>query len=273
MKHPLGRSIHQHSRPLYLAARYIYRGAFNLRGDLNLMLHNGRTVTGIKRYERNWYSQNGEDGILKLIFAQIGATNKFYVEFGVEDGSECNTRYLRERFGWIGLMMDGGSHAAPVGNVRREFITAENICSLFEKYKVPKEFDLLSIDIDGNDYWVWKAIQGYSPRVVVIEYNSSIKPNESKTVPYDPNFLWDGTNYFGASILALAKLGLAKGYTLIGCDKQGINAFFLRDDLIDERFVVRSIAELYAEPRYGEIVDGKFIGHHPSRRLSEMVHV
>jgi hypothetical protein len=195
------------------------------------------------------------------------------VEFGVEDGSECNTRFLRERLGWTGLLMDGGDHATPVGDVRREFITAENICSLFEKYRVPKEFDLLSIDIDGNDYWVWQAIRGYSPRIVVIEYNSSIGPDESKTVPYDPAFHWDGTNYFGASILALTKLGRAKGYTLIGCDNQGINAFYLRDDLLSERFVVRSVSDLYSEPRYGEIVNGRFIGHAPSHRLSEMIHV
>jgi hypothetical protein len=271
VKHPLGRSIRQHSRPLYLAARYVYRGVYNLRGDLNRILHNGRAVTDIKRFERSWYSQNGEDGILKLIFSQIGVTNKFYVEFGVEDGSECNTRYLRERHGWTGLMRDGGSHPKPVGDVRKEFITAENICSLLEKYKVPNEFDLLSIDIDGNDYWVWKAIQGYSPRVVLIEYNSSIMPDESKTIPYDPEFRWDGTNYFGASILALANLGRAKGYTLIGCDNQGINAVFLRDDQIDKGFVARPIVGLYAEPRYGEVVGGKFIGHHPSPRLSEMV--
>jgi hypothetical protein len=211
--------------------------------------------------------------MLQVIFSKIGMTNRFYVEFGVEDGSECNTRYLRERLGWTGLLMDGGNHAAPVGNVRKEFITAENICALFNKYGVPREFDLLSIDIDGNDYWVWKAIEDYSPRVVVIEYNSSIRPNESKTVPYQPDFHWDGTDYFGASILALAKLGREKGYTLIACDNNGINAFFLKDSLVVDHFVVRPVTELYAEPRYGEIVGGKFIGHHPSHRLSEMVHV
>ena len=87
----------------------------------------------------------------------------------------------------------------------------------------------MSLDIDYNTYWVWKAISGYHPRVIVIEYNSSIPPTESKTVKYIPNVIWDGkTNYFGASLLALDSLGKSKGYTLVGCDSKGINAFFIR---------------------------------------------
>lgn len=116
--------------------------------------------------------------------------------------------------------------------IKKEFITAENINQLLQKYRVPREFDLLSIDIDSNDYWVWKAIDNYSPRVVVIEYNSCIPPNESKTIKYDPNARWDGTDYFGASLLALAKLGKSKGYSLVYCESSGVNAFFVRNDLI-----------------------------------------
>lgn len=157
--------------------------------------------------------------------------------------------------------------------MHKEFVTAANICSLFEKYLVPREFDLLSIDVDGNDYWIWRAIEGYSARVVVIEYNSSISPDESKTIPYDPEFRWDGTNYFGASLLALTKLGRVKGYTLVGCDSRGVNAFFLRDDTVGDRFSMRSLAELYSAPGYGEVVDGKFIGHRSTPRVSEMIEV
>jgi len=273
MKHPIGRRLHQFSRPLYRVARYLYRGLHNLRGDFYRLMPGRAPLGNLQRYERCWYSQNGEDGILEAIFSRIGVTNRFCVEFGVENGRECNSRYLIERKGWQGLRMDGGEHAEVVGTVHREFITAENIVALFRKYGVPQEFDLLSIDIDGNDYWVWRAIEGYSPRAVIIEYNSSIRPEESRTVPYQPDFQWDGTNYFGASLLALAKLGRSKGYTLVGCDSQGANAFFVRDDLVAGRFVVRSVAQLYAAPRYGEVVGGHFIGHHPSPRMAQMVQV
>lgn len=138
-------------------------------------------------------------------------------------------------------------------------VTAENIQDLFQKYNVPKNFDLLSIDIDFNDYWVWKSIIDYSPRVVVIEYNASIPPNESKVVPYYPEAKLDGTNYFGASLLALRNLGLSKGYTLVGCDNNGVNAFFCKSELV-RGFELKDIKELYRPPKYGEFINGMHIG-------------
>lgn len=218
-------------------------------------------IENISSFEEKIYSQNGEDGIIKMIFHRIGVTNKFCVEFGVGDGSESNTRYLIEREGWDYLCMDGGNYSSPYVDIRKEFITAENINSLFRKYNVPEEFDLLSIDIDYNTYWIWRAIEGYSPRVAVIEYNASFPPTESKAVKYDPNAIWDDTNYFGASLLALVKLGKSKGYTLLGCGDMGINAFFVRNDLINGKFVIEDIKELYKPPQYGEKVCGKHIGH------------
>ncbi|MGI0060808.1 MAG: class I SAM-dependent methyltransferase, partial [Nitrosotalea sp.] len=131
-----------------------------------ILLKMMRRIEDINCFEMSVFSQNGEDGILDAIFKKIGTTNNYYVEFGVEDGSQCNTRFLRERRDWKGLMMDGGDCNTPF--IKKEFITAENVNSLFEKYKVPDEFDLLSIDIDGNDYWVWKALdKHYRPRVMV----------------------------------------------------------------------------------------------------------
>lgn len=150
-------------------------------------------------------------------------------------------------------------------DIKIEMVTAENIQDLFQKYNVPKNFDLLSIDIDFNDYWVWKSIIDYSPQVVVIEYNASIPPNESKVVPYDPEAKWDGTNYFGASLLALRNLGLSKGYTLVGCDNNGVNAFFCKSELVRE-FEIRDIKELYKSPKYGEFINGMHIGHPPSNK-------
>jgi len=150
-------------------------------------------------------------------------------------------------------------------DIKIEKVTAENIQHLFQKYKVPKNFDLLSIDIDYNDYWVWNAIVDYFPRVVVIEYNSSIPPTESRVVPYDPNAKWDGTNYFGASLLALTNLGLSKGYDLVGCDSRGVNAFFVKSDLI-KGIKVNDIDKLYRPPQYGQIVNGMHIGHPMSNK-------
>lgn len=155
-------------------------------------------------------------------------------------------------------------------DVKNEKVTAENIQQLFKKYNVPKNFDLLSIDIDFNDYWVWKSITDYFPRVVVIEYNSSIPPTESRVVPYDPEARWDGTNYFGASLLALKNLGQSKGYTLVGCETNGVNAFFCKSELVD-RFSIKGIQELYRAPNYGEIVNGAHIGHPPSdKKMTEI---
>lgn len=148
-------------------------------------------------------------------------------------------------------------------DIKIEKVTAENIQHLFQKYNVPKNFDLLSIDIDYNDYWVWNAIVDYHPRVVVIEYNSSIPPTESRVVPYDPDAKWDGTNYFGASLLALKNLGSKKGYTLVGCDNNGINAFFCKSQLLQDT-KIKCIEELYRSPKYGKIVNDTYIGHPPS---------
>jgi len=151
--------------------------------------------------------------------------------------------------------------------IKEEYITAENINQLFNKYNVPREFDLLSIDIDYNTYWVWKAIEGFSPRLMVVEYNSSFPPTESVVVPYAPQGVWDGTNYSGASLFALKKLGAEKGYQLVACDNNGVNAFFIRNDLKDY-FVSRSIEVIYRPPKYGKMVNGRHVGHpHSNKQL------
>jgi len=123
----------------------------------------GRPITDIWPYEKKVYSQHGEDGVLDAIFRVIGTTSRFYVEFGTGDALQRNTRFLAERRGWSGLLMDGGFEN-PAINLRREFITAENINELFARYDVPHDLDLLSIDIDGNDYWVWENIDACTVR-------------------------------------------------------------------------------------------------------------
>jgi len=191
-------------------------------------------VIDLQPFEKKVYSQNGEDGITLKIFECIGTTNKYYVEFGVENGDECNTRVLREHHGWQGLMMDG-NHQNDAINLRQEFITVENINHLFQKYQVPKEFDLLSIDIDFNDFYIWNTlISKYRPRVVIIEHNATHLPDEDKVVIYHPTQTWDETNYFGASLLALKNLGNKHGYTLVYADNRGVNLFFVRTDILTD---------------------------------------
>ncbi len=117
------------------------------------------------------------------------------------------------------------------------FITRENIVALFEQTDVPNDLDLLVIDIDGNDYWVWQELRRYQPRVAVIEYNASYPPPREWVMPYDPDYVFDGTNYAGASLASLDLLGRNLGYCLVGCDPDGVNAFFVREDLVEDKFV------------------------------------
>lgn len=227
-------------------------------------LNKKRSYDDLNFFEKKIFSQHGEDGIIKKIFDTIGTTNKFCVEFGVEDGRECNTRYLIEKGGWKYLHMDIDNYG--LSTIKKERITRENINDLFIKYNVPKNFDLLSIDIDYNDYWVWEAIGEFYPRIVVIEYNASIQANLSKVVPYQADFSGDGTNFFGASLLALKKLGDRKGYSLLVCESFGANAFFIRKEEVKNYFLIKDLELVYKPPRYGQKINGVYVGHRYSDR-------
>ncbi|MED0678622.1 hypothetical protein ACKE5C_18645 [Aneurinibacillus thermoaerophilus] len=222
-------------------------------------------------YEKKIMSQNGEDGIIEELFSRIGTTNQFFVEFGVQDGLECNSAYLALFKNWSGLMIEGNlnhyknlySNFANRATVKivHQFITKENIVSIFKRMHVPIEFDLLSIDIDGNDYWVWRALSEYNPRIVVIEYNASFPPPQKMVIKYNPNFMWDGTSYYGASLTSLSELGKELGYSLIGTDSRGVNAFFIRNDLVNaSRFKELTPEQAYHPPAYGP-----YNGGHPWR--------
>jgi len=195
----------------------------------------------LRLYEKRLISQYGEDGVIEKIFQLIDTTNKYYVEFGAGEGHFCsNTKYLREKYGWTGLLLDGACYSCLTNmadnqriNLHKEFVTAENICHLFEKYNVPLEFDLISIDIDRNDFYVWKSLsRWYRPRIVIIEYNGGFNYNEDKVIKYSPHAMWDSSRYFGASILAFFNLGKTLGYSLI-YDSEGVNLFFIRDDILE----------------------------------------
>ena len=214
----------------------------------------------LARHEATVYSQFGEDGIIDEIFRRIGSTNRYFVEFGSGDGKENNTVLLLLG-GWSGLWMDAQAEAIRTAEekfraqiaerrlvVRPVFVNAENIEELLTGAGVPPSFDLLSIDIDRNDYWVWNAIRSYRPRVVVIEYNAVFPPGISWAVNYEPSLWWDGTSHFGASLTALERLGRQKGYALVGCNLLGSNAFFVREELAGDKFAAPFTAENHYQP-------------------------
>lgn len=212
------------------------------------------------RYGFKVYAQNDEDGIIQEIFRRIGVVHRSFVEFGIGTGVECNTvRLLVDS--WKGLWIEADPPAA--AELRRNFapfmaagtlalqqsvVTAETINALIEQGGMRGEVDLLSIDIDYNDYWVWKALAAIDPRVVIIEYNATLRPPMSLVVPYRPDGRWDGSNFYGASLEALVRLGAAKGYRLVGCSIAGVNAFFVRADLCADRFLEPATAEEHYEP-------------------------
>ena len=236
-----------------------------------------------RRLERHGFkvwSQNDEDGILEEIFRRIGTSSRSFVEFGVAYGRECNTLKLLVE-GWRGLWMESGAEncerirhvfAVQLAEERLELqqtsVTPGNIDALIASARVAAagELDLLSIDIDGNDYHVLTALQSVRPRVLVIEYNGKFPPPMDLVPPYDPAYAWDGTDYMGASLQAIANLAARRGYRLVGTNITGVNAFFVRDDLAAGRFADGDAAALFNPARYW-LTPGYVAGHPPGERF------
>ena len=232
-------------------------------------------MINLNNYEKKIFSQNGEDGItiklLELIYNNDN-NDKFYVEFGVENGFECNTRVLREKFNWNGLQMDGSNENDSI-NLKKEYIFKENIVDLFIKYNVPKQINLLSVDIDSNDFYcLHEILKNYKCDIIICEYNSSHLPNEDKVIIYDKKNRWDFTNYFGASLLSLSKLCAKYNYTLVCCDNKGVNCFFIRNDIISDKklnFInVGNVDKLYKYPKYSYGPNG---GHPQDLKLRKYI--
>ena len=223
----------------------------------------------LRAYEHKVFSQNGEDGIIQEILYRIGTSTRYFVEFGVESGIECNCARLALEEGWRGLFMEAADQdferlserycAYPAVRCVKAIVTSQNIETLLAENEVPHDLDMLSIDIDGNDYWVWKAVKRWRPRLVIMEYNPNYPPSKKWVMAENPNHRWRGTSYFGASLASLAALGREKGYTLIGTNSCGVNSFFVRDDLVtSDRFLDPSVHYHYTAPGFGS-----FLGGHP----------
>jgi hypothetical protein len=188
----------------------------------------------LKQHHKTVYSQFGQDGVLEEIFNNIGLTNKYFIEFGSHGNmtGQGNTPYLREKLGMDGLLMDGEDRAGEF-DVKIHVVTSDNINQLFEKYNVPEEADFLSIDVDGADWHIWRALdQKYRPRVVSIECNPHYETYVD-TIEPDSRRFGSPHYYSGCSLLAAKILGNIKGYSLVAyC---GVDAIFVRDDIIVEK--------------------------------------
>lgn len=203
-------------------------------------------ITSLGEVEFQVFSQRGEDGILQYLISKIEIPNKIFIEFGVENYMEANTRFLLINNNWSGLVMDGDKR-----NIKfiqkdfiywkynitayHSFITKDNINDLIKKFTDKEDIGILSIDIDGNDYWIWEAIDSVKPRIVVCEYNSAFGPTLKLSTPYAANFQRTGAHYsdlyWGASLAAFRHLAEIKGYDFVGTAEAGVNAFFVRKDL------------------------------------------
>ena len=233
----------------------------------------------LERFGYRCYSQHDEDGIIQEIVRRLGDGPRTFVEFGVGDGMENNTLLLLKQ-GWSGLWIDGSPENAAAIRYRfgtyvekgtlsflERMITRENINELIGSH-FAREIGLLSVDIDGNDYYIWEAINAVSPRIVVAEYNAKFPPPMKWSISYDPGHRWDFSDYQGASLAALAELGDRKNYQLVGCNINGTNAFFVRRDLLKGRFLESPDPMVYYQPPRYYLMEGfqQFSGHRPDPR-------
>jgi len=220
------------------------------QGKILEELYSIKKAENLSEYEWGVFSQWGEDGIIQFLIREVEIQNKTFIEFGVEDFSESNCRYLLISSDWQGFVIDGSDE-----NIRQlqksyfywrhdlqsmaAFVDKENINELLKKSDFNRDLGILSVDIDGNDYHILKAINVFEPRIVISEFNPYFGTERAVSVPYDPKFCRTEKHYsnlyFGASIRAIEFVLNEKGYTLIGTGMTGSNAYFVRNDLITER--------------------------------------
>jgi len=206
----------------------------------------GTGGSSLRDYEFRVFSQFGEDGIIQHLIRRVAVPREVFVEFGVQDYKESNTRFLLQNNNWTGLVMDATD--ANIAAVRGDplyyrhglqavcaFIDRENINDLLRASGITGDIGLLSVDIDGNDYWVWEAVDAVTPRIVICEFESLFGCTRAVSTPYDRAFDRSTAHYSflygGASLPALAHLGRRKGYRLVGANSAGNNAFFVREDV------------------------------------------
>lgn len=237
--------------------------------NLNAISNTNSILTELSLSEYSIFSQWGDDGVIQFLINQIEIENKYFIEFGVENYQESNTRFLLMNSNWSGLIID--SSQSNVSSIKKsnlywkydltavcEFITAENIDYLISKHCSIYNPGILSIDLDGIDYWVWKNILSVNPIIVIIEYNSIFGNERSLTVPYNSKFERSKAHYsnlyFGASIKALYDLAIEKDYSLIHCTSNGNNAYFVKNTHLGI-LKPKSYKEAYVQSKFRESRD------------------
>lgn len=207
-------------------------------------------INSLSDVEFSVFSQMGDDGIIQWLINKIAIPEKLrtFIEFGVENYTESNTRFLLVNNNWSGFVMDGSEKN--VNFIKNDFISwqfdltskavfvnTKNINDEIKTAGFSGEIGILHIDIDGNEYWIWDAIDIVNPIIVIVEYNSAFGNERAITIPYDPAFISSKAHYsriyYGVSIKALDHLAAKKGYTFVGCNSSGINAYFVRNDYAD----------------------------------------
>ncbi len=226
-------------------------------------------IAGFRESEFRVFSQWGEDGIIQFLLNHVLIERPLFVEFGVENYTESNTRFLLTNNQWSGIVIDGSDE--DIEYIKRDpiywaanlkavsaFITKDNINELITENGISGDIGILSVDIDGNDYWVWQAIESISPRIIICEYNSHFGSEAEVTIPYDPAFVRDSAHfskiYYGASISAFNSLAESRGYSLVASNSVGNNIFFVRKDLIGS-LPVLSVAQAYRRAEFREYHD------------------
>lgn len=225
--------------------------------------------TSLERHEFRVYSHAGEDGIIQFLIDSVAVPSRTFVEFGVEDYREANTRFLLMSNHWKGLVLDGDPEsirrlqAEPLCSItglaaHSAFVTRENVNDVLADAGMTGELGILSIDVDGNDYWIFDAVDIVKPAIAIVEYNHRFGPSRSVTIPYDPTFVrrrWDSSwLYSGASLKALVGAASRKGMSFVGCNSFGNNAFFVRSDLIPAWMPTFSAEDGYVAGRFKESI-------------------
>jgi hypothetical protein len=229
-----------------------------------------RTIASLSDVEFRVFSQWGDDGIIQWLLSNVEFPNETFVEFGVGDYSESNTRFLMMNDNWSGLVMDSSEEniARIVASdyywrhdlsARAAFVDRDNVNGLIAERGFDREVGILHIDLDGMDYWVWEAISQIDPAVTILEYNAVFGIDRAITVPYDPAFQRTRAHasnlYFGASLGALHHLSKRKGYAFIGCSSAGNNAYFVREDKLNGSVREVSLSEGFVPSKFRESRD------------------
>ncbi len=244
------------------AARHEFLATALGQGRLLSEINASKPIDDLNACEFRVFSQFGEDGIIQRLIRHIPIRNRTFIEFGVEDFAESNCRFLMMNDNWRGFVMDGS--AKQIERVRKlpdlwkydlrakaAFITRENVNDLLAMSGFDSDLGILSIDVDGNDYWLLEAVSVMKPRILIVEYNALFGSAGNITVPYDGLFSKSRAHfsglYFGASLGALAAAASRKGYSLVATESSGVNAFFVRNDLLGNGLVPHTVSEAFHE--------------------------